>query len=215
CMSVIAWINLGTSMNLMSSGRSIPTTLQILGFISLSIYLFFKPDILYGIPRTIYAKVGRVMPVDRYDLAEISTIAKGTEFEELIEEELQVDVNRTAPFNISLMEVYVDRLEAYLNEEESFKKQGININQLALELGMPGHHLSYVLNHHYQQRFTDFINTYRINYIKKRMESEKWRSFTLEGLAIEAGFSSRSTFFSAFKKTTGMNPSKYLELKGR
>nr|WP_255484542.1 helix-turn-helix domain-containing protein [Pedobacter sp. AK017] len=100
-----------------------------------------------------------------------------------------------------------------MQKEAPFRQQGFVINELALALKMPLHHLSYVLNNHYKQRFTDFINSFRIDYVKMRMESGDWRSLTLEGLAKESGFSSRSTFSVSFKKFTGVTPSQYLQLR--
>ena len=192
-MSVIAWINLGTNtnINILSSGRSIPMFLQIMGFMCLSVYLFFKPEVLYGIPRI-------------HQLTEKDKI--------LINKENKAEVVEKT-FDPELVAFYVCHLENYLQKQESFKKQGVTVNELAIGLNIPLHHLSYVLNNHFKQRFTDFINGYRVNYILKRIESGDWRSFTLEGLAKEAGFSSRSTFFSAFKKVTGVSPSQYIQSK--
>lgn len=184
-MSVIAWVNLGTRLNPLSSARSIPTLLQVMGFTCLSVYLFFKPEVLYGIPRLAEA---------------VAVKAKLPESD------------REAPFNPELMILYVEQLDAYIKEEEPFKKQGFTVTELAQALKVPSHHLSYVLNHYYKQRFTDFINNYRVNYIKKQLESDSWRSYTLEALAKESGFSSRSTFSVAFKKFTGLSPSQYLHL---
>lgn len=184
-MSVIAWVNLGTRINPLSAARSVPTLLQVMGFSGLSVYLFFKPEILYGIP-----------PAD----------------EPVVVKEKLVDSDREAPFNPELMNSYVGQLEAYISAEEPFKKQGFTVTELAQALKMPSHHLSYVLNHHYKQRFTDFINSYRVNRIKKQLEDDSWKSYTLEALAKECGFSSRSTFSVAFKKFTGLSPSQYLKL---
>ena len=33
---------------------------------------------------------------------------------------------------------------------------------------------------------------------------------TLEGIASEVGFNSRTTFFNAIKKSTGLSPSEYI-----
>ncbi|MBB5439289.1 AraC-like DNA-binding protein [Pedobacter sp. AK017] len=191
-MSVIAWVNLGSKVSVLSSARSVPTLLQVIGFTCLSVYLFFKPEVLYGIPRSNYT-----LPENKADEVPDAT---GT-------------LLREAPFNPELMQAYVAQLETYMQKEAPFRQQGFVINELALALKMPLHHLSYVLNNHYKQRFTDFINSFRIDYVKMRMESGDWRSLTLEGLAKESGFSSRSTFSVSFKKFTGVTPSQYLQLR--
>ncbi|WP_242457701.1 helix-turn-helix domain-containing protein [Pedobacter sp. BS3] len=207
-MSVIAWLNLGSGVNLLSSARSVPALLQILGFMCLSVYLFFKPDILYGIPREVYTSKSPVA-----NTGQIKVEQSTDHHHKESKKDSCTTSKREAPFNPELMNMYVCRLETYVRLEEPFKKQGFTVNELALALQIPLHHLSYVLNHYYKQRFTDFINTCRVNYVKKRLEREDWRSFTLEALANEAGFASRSTFFTSFKKVTGLSPSQYLHFK--
>ena len=48
-----------------------------------------------------------------------------------------------------------------------------------------------------------------LNRFKQLLESPKASQFTLLGLAIKSGFSSKSTFYTAFKKLEGMSPKQY------
>ncbi len=207
-MSVFAWINFGSGKSPLDSGRSIPRLLQVSGFMALSIYLFFKPEILYGIPRIVRKKERQSedLKAKKEPVQEQEVMA-----EVMDDQQLNKSPEREIPFNPELIEIYAEQVGEYIAQKEAFRKQGVTINELARALNMPLHHLSYILNHYYKQRFTDFINSYRVDYIKKRIENGDGRSFTLEGLAKESGFSSRSTFFVAFKKMTGMSPSQYLQ----
>jgi AraC-like DNA-binding protein len=47
--------------------------------------------------------------------------------------------------------------------------------------------------------------------MRKLMEAPDATRYTLEGLAYQSGFSSRSTFYRAFHKTTGRMPSAFLK----
>lgn len=109
------------------------------------------------------------------------------------------------------LEVFVPRLESFMNSSEIFRKKGVTIYEIAVELEVSPHTLSAVLNNHYRQRFNDYINNYRINYVTGRLQRDKdWRKLSIEGLAGEAGFSSRTPFYTAFKKVTGTTPSAYI-----
>ena len=79
---------------------------------------------------------------------------------------------------------------------------------------MSVHHLSYVLNTYYKQRFNDFINQYRVNYVLGLLKEMDWKNMKLEALGAEAGFSSRTTFFVTFKKVTGLTPAEYARQAG-
>ncbi|ADY52580.1 helix-turn-helix- domain containing protein AraC type [Pseudopedobacter saltans DSM 12145] len=205
-MSVFAWLNLESGKSPLDSGRSIPRLMQVAGFMALSIYLFFKPEILYGVPRG----TGKLAPLD---IEPEMTKKPDSETALVMEDTQQVDKSpdREIPFNPELIESYAEQVGKYIIDEEAFRQPGYTINELAKALKMPIHHLSYILNHYYKQRFTDFINSYRVDYLKKRLDNGDWRSFSLEGLARDAGFSSRSTFFAAFKKKTGITPSTYVQ----
>jgi len=199
-MSVIAWIHLEKPVNILTTARSIPTFLQLTGFMCLSIYLFFQPEVLYGSPKVLIIKAVPDIsypPISDDSLEQLDTKESSSQKE--------------APFRNELISVYTSQLDDYMEKEMPYKTQGLVIGDLSRQLQIPLHHLSYLLNSHYQKRFTDFINEYRISFIIQRFQEPKWKDYTFEGLAIEAGFSSRSNFFNAFKKITGLSPSDYLK----
>ncbi|NII27913.1 helix-turn-helix domain-containing protein [Pseudoflavitalea sp. X16] len=108
------------------------------------------------------------------------------------------------------------QLEKYLRESQAYTEKNISLASLAAALEITTHKLSSLLNSHYQLNFVDFINTYRINHIKEQMVlPENMQSYTIEALAYDAGFSSRSAFYSSFKKLTGKSPVEYAQGFGR
>lgn len=108
--------------------------------------------------------------------------------------------------------ILVNFIEQAIAAEQLFKIKSLSITQLAGSISMPAHLLSYVLNEHYKKRFTDFINGYRVNYVKQQLrQGREWKQNKIEALGQEAGFASRSTFFAAFKKLEGVTPAAYAE----
>jgi AraC-like DNA-binding protein len=162
-----------------------------LSFVWLSCYLLFKPDILYGIIRVDPAD--RVFPViQRLPVPEAPPVKPPK-----------------PPVDEYRLQDYANQIGDAITKEALFKKKGLTLAALAQELSIPAHHLSYMLRHFYQQQFNDFINQYRVNYIKEIMCTEVWIKMTLDAHATDAGFSSRSTFFAVFKKQTGLTPTEY------
>ena len=105
----------------------------------------------------------------------------------------------------------IQNLEEYMTRQEAFKSKRLSINEVAVETRIPAKKLSGLINNYYQQRFTDWINTYRVNHVIDLLKTDIWMKFTLEGLATEAGFASRSAFFASFKKLTGYTALEYLK----
>ncbi|MBB6235445.1 AraC-like DNA-binding protein [Pedobacter sp. AK013] len=102
------------------------------------------------------------------------------------------------------------KLELYVNKHQLFRQKDIRLHSLAQRIGISSHELSVVLNSHFNKSFIDYINQYRINWIKDSIRNpEIMQNFTLEALAYSAGFSSRSAFYNSFKKSVGMSPVEY------
>lgn len=193
---------------------------MIFAFVAISAYLFFRPDILYGSLKTnSYLRTEQRPHFLPATPAEVLTIVKAEDANVLVVpaenpvSEEPEDRGQTL-LNEELVSDYSGKIEEQLLLHQLFRKKGLSIKQLAEELSMPVHHLSYMLNHFYKQRFNDFINLHRINYVLELFKKGESKNMKTEALASEAGFSSRSTFFAAFKKTTGLTPAEYAKQTG-
>lgn len=108
------------------------------------------------------------------------------------------------------LEMWEEKLHAHMDTHQSFRDKGIRLQLLAEKVGLSSHKLSVLLNSYINKSFIDYINQYRINWIKESLRNpEVVQNFTLEALAYSAGFSSRSAFYTAFKKLVGMSPVEY------
>ncbi|MEJ8757209.1 helix-turn-helix domain-containing protein [Pontibacter sp. H259] len=102
-------------------------------------------------------------------------------------------------------------VKQFMEETECFKEKTVKIQSVAARLGIPAYKLSQALNTAANTNFNDYINQYRVAYIKKQLsKAESLQNFTIEALALQAGFASRSGFYKAFKKLEGISPKVYL-----
>lgn len=90
---------------------------------------------------------------------------------------------------------------------KTFLDNQLTLSRLSQAVGISTHHLSEVLNQQEGENFYQFVNKYRINYICERFQQDQ--SIKILDLAMDAGFSSKSTFNAVFKKIKGMTPSQY------
>lgn len=88
--------------------------------------------------------------------------------------------------------------DEFLAERKSFLHLGYNMNQLADEMNLPIHHLSYYFREIRQQNFTDYKNELRVKFACGLILNEKYKEMTLEAIGEKSGFSSRVTFIRAF-----------------
>ena len=107
-----------------------------------------------------------------------------------------------------------DRVRAFMKQEQPFLDPNLNAADLAFKLQMSKHHLSQLLNQHFNQNFYDFINSYRIEEAKSLLTDPAYAHLTIAGIANEAGFRSKSTFYTLFKQHLGMTPAAFQKQAG-
>ena len=103
------------------------------------------------------------------------------------------------------------RVESLFAEKKPFVRVDYSLEQLSLDTEVPRHTLSAFINYEYGINFREFLNRYRVNYFKDNLGKPHWKNLTLEGMASECGFGSRSSFIKNFKLITGQTPGEYLK----
>ncbi len=104
----------------------------------------------------------------------------------------------------------IETIKQYFESKKPYLIKGLNISQVAVEINISTKLISFIINQHFEMRFNEFINNYRVSYIKDKINEKYLDSFTLNTLASEAGFSNLTTFIAAFKKNENCTPSEYL-----
>ena len=104
---------------------------------------------------------------------------------------------------------YVKELLRLMEEEKPYLNEELKLNLIAEKLSISPTYLSQVINQELDYNFFDFVNKYRIEEVKKRIDDPSFSHYTLLGIALECGFSNKTSFNRAFKKFTGLTPSEY------
>ncbi|SFN23303.1 transcriptional regulator, AraC family [Chitinophaga sp. YR627] len=110
-----------------------------------------------------------------------------------------------APAEKTLYEKLLDHMTA----EHPYLDPDLTIFTLAGQLKVSRHHLSQAINEQAGKSFHDFINSFRVEAVKCRLEDPSSTAYSILGIAIDCGFNSKATFNTTFKKLTGMTPSAY------
>jgi len=111
-------------------------------------------------------------------------------------------------------------LSAELKQKGAWLKQAVkanryyedpelSLNTLAEKIGLTPHELSRIINTALRKSFNDFINEYRVRDVASKMGDPAYDHLTIQGLAYDAGFNSRTTFHRIFKEMTGKSPTEY------
>lgn len=107
------------------------------------------------------------------------------------------------------MEVEAGRLEAFMRDEKPHLNHLLNIETLANQLEVSPRALSQLINRYYECNFFEFVNRYRIEECRRLLEDESQSQLTMLDVMDSAGFNSKATFNTFFKKVVGKTPSQY------
>lgn len=99
-----------------------------------------------------------------------------------------------------------------LEKEECWLQPDFTIEKAAKQLGTNSSYLSYVVNHHLGKSFSTLLNEYRVRRACLLMENPANATYTMDYLAMQAGFSNRVTLLRQFKRMVGMAPSEYWKM---
>lgn len=101
-----------------------------------------------------------------------------------------------------LLKNHVEESKIYLNSE-------LKLKDLAAAINCSPHDVSQVINQNLNQSYYEFINCYRVEAVKKCMTDPAYKKYTLLAIAQECGFNSKTSFYRAFKKLSGVTPIQY------
>lgn len=105
----------------------------------------------------------------------------------------------------------LDKLEDF-EDGDLFVDSKMSLAFLASYLETNTITLSKIINTYKEMNFNDYINGLRVRYIIERIKNEpKFEQYKISYLAEVSGFSSHSIFSKAFKKSTGVTPSQFLD----
>lgn len=106
---------------------------------------------------------------------------------------------------------FKNRLLNHITEQQPYLETNLSLRLLAEQIEIHPNQLSWLLNENIGQNFNAFINKYRIEAFKLKAKNPKNRHLTIEGLAYESGFNSKTVFNTYFKKETGLTPKQFLK----
>lgn len=94
-------------------------------------------------------------------------------------------------------------------EEELYLNPRLSLEFISSRLDISSNYLSQIVNNHSNYSFADYINTQRISLAKQLLLDPDFKRYTIQSIALETGFNSKSSFYNAFKKITDLTPTQY------
>ena len=124
-------------------------------------------------------------------------------------EDLDTDIPDNNAIPADRIHAAMQKLFHIMNSKKPYLNPDLTLPMLAEISGISRTLLSASINESRNQNFYDYINTFRIEEVKKHLEMPENTGANILSIAYKAGFNSKSTFNSFFKKITNITPSAY------
>lgn len=127
-----------------------------------------------------------------------------------------IEIKNNPKLKPEVVQLITEKLKKF-EKDEGFLHPSTSLTSIAKTLKTNPRYLSIYINHYMGQKFPDYLNTLRIKYVLNRLESsfvnrkDRFRIWSMNEIAKEAGFGSREYYSRAFFKYTNMKHRSYLK----
>lgn len=105
--------------------------------------------------------------------------------------------------------LHIQRFHKLMQEAHAYRDPELNRDTIAATLGISSGYFSQIFSQYFDQNFSEYINELRVEEVKRMLTDSAFQQYSLIAIGFEAGFSSKSNFYSVFKRIAGMTPSAY------
>lgn len=120
-------------------------------------------------------------------------------------------INLKSTNNITNDNAYFKELHFLMKEAKIYRDSSLGLDSISKMLNISSNYLSQLVNRLTGSNFSEYVNNFRVDDAKTKLKDSKFANYTVLSIGLEAGFNSKSTFYSTFKKHTGVSPKEYRE----
>lgn len=103
----------------------------------------------------------------------------------------------------------VSKITLLMENEKLYQETELTLLDLADKIELPSYQVSQAINEGLNKSFYEVVNGYRVEEAKRLLADPKTLNYTILSVGFEAGFNSKTTFNTVFKKFTGLTPTDF------
>ncbi|MCX6288043.1 MAG: helix-turn-helix domain-containing protein [Bacteroidetes bacterium] len=180
---------------------------MITGFVSYYIWLYYRKKVMPKVKALSFIQ-------EMISIEKEGDNRRLRAFDKLLPPELKPFTD-TPPLPTEINKNLIVQLEGLLIKDKIYLNENMSLTETAHMLDTNTAYLSRLINEHYTINFSAFLNRYRIEEAKKMILDDHCNNLSIEGIAKNAGFRSKSTFNQVFKNSTGLTPTEFAVRNGK
>jgi len=148
----------------------------------------------------IYIIVKKQQQLKEEHLRQMETVLKN------IEKEDKNKLSKQNKTNTLFPNQFEERFAELMENQKVYTQKTLSLADLARQLETNVNYLSQFFNNQLETNFNDYINSLRVKEACRIFKNDTEMKFSVDQVADMVGFSSRSTFYTTFKKFAGVTP---------
>lgn len=179
------------------------------------IFVIYQPHILYGyivLSENYTVQTSKIITSEnvfskKNQLEKLNYKNDYLEFKQIF---LQKSLNEETSKELEIqMKIYQKTLDL-LENEKVYTNPNLSITHFSEKVGSNEKYVSSAISAFAKVNYSQFINSYRVNEAKRLIYENELLS--LNEIMTASGFNSRTTFYTAFNKYTGMSPNQFKDM---
>jgi AraC-like DNA-binding protein len=118
-------------------------------------------------------------------------------------------INKRSQKKKQKKEAVLQQFEQLFYEDKYYLNPLISQEEVAQCLGVSSSYLSTLLSNELNTSFNTYINKLRTQEVIEMISNPNFQQYNLLSIGLEAGFNSKTSFYTAFKKNTGFSPAQF------
>ena len=206
---ILVLLNLVNENSLVLSAKISPLSLQLLSYLSLIILLCF-----FGMKQRPVFTIEKSTVSDEQEEQQQVKLSPTTKSNIKAKKEGNKETPQTHDIIINEQPIseIIEKMHTYMRNKKPYLEPSFSVYDLATALDIPRRTLSYILSNGLSINFFQYVNNYRVEEVKRRLQGQQERRTTILDIAFESGFTSKSSFNSLFKQHCHVTPSQYRKM---
>lgn len=100
-------------------------------------------------------------------------------------------------------------IDNIIKSERLYTNPSISLNTIAERFSLSEGYISQLINNNTNTNFPTYINNLRVIEAQRILFNTDYQEYTIVAVGLESGFNSKSAFYNAFKKYSGISPLEY------
>ncbi|MEM9833207.1 MAG: helix-turn-helix domain-containing protein [Bacteroidota bacterium] len=133
----------------------------------------------------------------------------------ILKKKLKEDTNtqKGRPKPSSTSDQHYQALQELMINQHLYRNPDLGREDVASELSISPSYLTQLLKENTGKNFTSFVNEYRVKAVEEMLIDPSFEPFDVLSIGLEAGFKSKSAYYSTFKSINGLTPAQFKRMK--